>query len=55
MAITFLQYKKLYANCVTVEERSSSDYYSNTREAFHRCDLEKLYNMLNDMGIYKVE
>lgn len=53
--ITFLQYKKLYANCVNVEERSNSDYYSNTREAFYRCDLEKLYNMLNDMDIYKVE
>ena len=24
-------------------------------EAFYRCDLEKLYNMLNDMDIYKVE
>ena len=52
--IAFLQYKKLYANCVRIEERSNSDYYSNTREAFYRCDLEKLYDMLETMGIYKV-
>ena len=49
--ITFLQYKKLYNNCVVIEERSNSDYYSHTQEAFYRCDLEKLWNMLEEMGI----
>ena len=53
-AITFLQYKKLYRACVTVEDRDASDYYSDCREAFYCCDMEKLYEMLFEMGIYSV-
>ena len=53
--ITFLQYKKIYAKCVTEEERSSSDYYTNAREGYWCCDLEKLYVMLEEMGLYKIE
>ena len=49
--ITFLQYKKLYKNCVTLEERDNSDYYSRCTEAYWRCDLEKLWDMLEEMGI----
>lgn len=52
--ITFLQYKKLYKASVTMDDRDAGDYYSNCREAFWLCDLEKLYNMLVDMGIYSV-
>lgn len=52
--ITFLQYKKLYKNCVTMEEKDNSDYYSRTTEGFWRCDLEKLWNMLEGMGIATV-
>ncbi len=49
--ITFLQYKKLYNNTVTMEERDNSDYYSRATEAYWRCDLEKLWDMLKEMGI----
>lgn len=52
--ITFLQYKKLCRECVTIEDRDASDYYSNCREAFYRCDLKKLYQMLFDMDAYQV-
>ena len=53
--ITYLQYKKIYAKCVTKEERSNCDYYTQAREGFWRCDLEKLYEMLEEMGLYKIE
>lgn len=53
--ITFLQYKKIYKECVTIEEFNSSDYYVKSTSARHVCDLEKLYNMLVDMGIYSVQ
>ena len=53
--ITFLQYKRLYAKCVTKEERSSGDYYTNAREGYWRCNLEKLYEMLEEMGLYHLE
>jgi hypothetical protein len=52
--ITYLQYKKIYAKCVTMEERSASDYYTQAREGFWKCDLEKLYEMLEEMGLYKL-
>lgn len=52
--ITFLQYKKIYKECVKVEEFNSSDYYVRSTSARYVCDLEKLYNMLSDMGIYTV-
>ena len=53
--ITFLQYKKLYKNCVRMEERDNSDYYSSTREAYWRCDLKELWNMLDEMGLNPVK
>lgn len=49
--ITFLQYKKLYNACVTMEEKTNSDYYSRIEVAYWRCDLEKLWDMLEEMGI----
>ena len=52
--ITFLQYKKIYKACVEVEEFDDSDYYSRCTSARYVCDLEKLYNMLTDMGLYEV-
>lgn len=53
--ITYLQYKKIYAKCVTKEDRSNCDYYTQAREGFWRCDLEKLYEMLEDMDLYRVD
>ena len=52
--ITFLQYKKLYNKCVTMEEKVDSDYYSRVNIGYYRCDLEKLWAMLNEMGISPV-
>ena len=49
--ITFLQYRKLYKNCVTMEERCNSDYYSRINEGYYKCDLAKLWSMLEEMGI----
>lgn len=53
--ITYLQYKKIYAKCVTKEERSNCDYYTQAREGYWRCDLEKLYEMLEEMGLYHLD
>lgn len=52
--ITFLQYKKIYGACVTVEEDHEDDYYGG-REYFnfYCCDLKKLYEMLIEMGCFK--
>ncbi len=52
--ITFLQYKKLYKECVKVEEFNSSDYYVKSTSARYVCDAEKLYNMLVEMGVYNI-
>ena len=51
--ITFLQYKKLYRECVRVDTRHQSDYYSWWDEDFHKCDIEKLFDMLLEMGYIK--
>jgi hypothetical protein len=49
--ITFLQYKKLFDACVTVEEDSEADYYGG-KEYYNLycCDLTKLYEMLKESG-----
>jgi hypothetical protein len=52
--ITFLQYKKLYQECVTIEETSESDYYGGgVTYNYYQCDLPKLYEMLKEMQIIK--
>lgn len=51
--ITFLHYKKIMRECVSFKDRDSSDYYSNTREAFYACDLEKLYGLLIELDYIK--
>lgn len=52
--VTFLRYKSIYNNCVTVEEDYESDYYGGT-EYFNLycCDLKKLYEMLTEFGYLK--
>ena len=44
----FLVYKKIWRECVTIDEKTESDYYSNSCHQFYKCDLEKLYKMLAD-------
>ncbi len=49
--ITFLQYKKLYNETVSTEEYSECDYYGGcVNYARFVCNLEKLYEMLDEMG-----
>ncbi len=50
--ITFLQYRKVYAACVSIEKRSESDYYGGTMNyARFVCDLVKLYEMLRQLKL----
>ena len=54
--ITFLQYKKIYRECVTVKEYSTSDYYGGTvNYAKYVCDTKKLYALLVELDIVKEE
>jgi len=54
--ITFLQYKKICRECVTVKEYSESDYYGGTvNYAKYVCDTKKLYALLVELDIVKEE
>lgn len=54
--ITFLQYKKIYNRCVTTNEISQSDYYGGCEyRAEYVCDLRKLYDVLEELGIVDIE
>jgi hypothetical protein len=49
--INFLQYKKLYNNCVTTNTSGEGDYYGGYVEyAYFQYDIRNLYNQLIDMG-----
>ena len=50
--VNFLQYKKIKQACVTTQQEHHSDYYSNgTDHAYYECDLEKLYDVLVELGL----
>lgn len=50
--ISFLQYKNIKSQCVSVDEYSEHDYYGGCVEyARYRCDLEQLYNILQEKGL----
>lgn len=54
--LTFLQYKKLERECTEIAEYEESDYYGGTEyRSYHKCDLRKLYNLLNEMGYINLE
>ena len=47
--ITFIQYKKLIKECVTLEETEESDYYGGVmRYACWKTDLKRLYTILKE-------
>jgi predicted kinase len=49
--LTFLQYKKIWRECVTLEENRQSEYYGGYSTYMHyECKLEKLYNLLDEFG-----
>lgn len=50
--ITFLQYKKLYNSLVSIETKRENDYYGgSTENAYYKCNLKDLYNMMSEMGL----
>lgn len=50
--ISFLQYKKIHSNCVETDSYSDGDYYGGrTWYNFYKCDISKLYEQLNEMGL----
>ena len=50
--ITFLQYKKLYNSLVTIETEYENDYYGgSTENAYYKCNLKDLYNMMVEMDL----
>lgn len=49
--ISFLTYKKLYNECVTIEDGYENDYYGGTQYySVYCCNLELLYEMLKARG-----
>lgn len=54
--ISFLQYKKLERECVSIKQYGESDYYGGYEvRADYVCDLKKLYDLLNEMGCINSE
>lgn len=54
--LTFLQYKKIKRECVSIEESSESDYYAGvTHHQRWVCDLKKMYELLEEMGYSELE
>lgn len=54
--LTFLQYKKLERECTEIAEYEERDYYGGIEyRSYHKCDLRKLYNLLDEMGYINLE
>lgn len=52
--ITFLQYKKLYKECVIIENYSENDYYGGYESfSYYRCDKEHLKELIEEMKFIK--
>lgn len=50
--LSFINYKKLWNECVDVEETQEYDYYGGCEiKNRWRCDMEKLYGMLKSLNI----
>lgn len=50
--ITFMKYKRLYNECVTVENDYECDYYGGCcYKAYYKCDLRKLYDTMVEMNL----
>ena len=47
----YLLYKKIWKECVTIEEETHSDYYSYNTVNYYQCDIEKLYKKLKEYNI----
>lgn len=52
--ISFLKYKMLVGACCKIVQSRERDYYGgSTIEAHHECDVQDLYDALNEMGLLK--
>lgn len=48
--LTFLQYKKIFRECVETDSRSEGDYYGGSiTYMYYKCDMEKLYKILEEL------
>lgn len=55
-SITFLHYKKIRKECVDTEESYQSEYYGGCTNYLNwRCNLAKMYDILNELGYIKSE
>ena len=54
-SISFIQYKKIYKEAVSIEEKDIRDYYCSGREAYYCCDLKSLLNILEKMELVEIE
>lgn len=53
--ISFMKYKRLYNECVSVETYNEYDYYGGCcHKAYYICDLRKLYDMMVEMNVIEV-
>lgn len=53
--ISFMTYKKLYNETVTVKEESECDYYGGTEyRHYYKCDLEKLHKMMIELNLLEM-
>jgi hypothetical protein len=49
--ITFLQYKRIHSDCVTLETDYDYDYYGGCQHnSYYVCDMKKLYEMIKELG-----
>ena len=50
--LSFLKYKKLYHQCVDIEQGIENDYYGGSiHHAFYRCDIQKMFEMLDEWNL----
>jgi hypothetical protein len=54
--ISFLKYKKIWAECVTIETENENDYYGGSvKYARYQCNIEEVIRILLEMEILKEE
>ena len=50
--VSFLTYKRLYNETVTIVEKAERDYYGGTEyRHYFECDLKKLYNLMVELNL----
>lgn len=54
--ITFLRYKKILKECVSIKTYTENDYYGgSTSNSYHMCRIEGLINSLKEMNLINEE